>query len=104
MKHYKAIITGGTLSPDCEILEQQRVSFAASVMKAAMQHAFYYVCQDGIEAEQYPYSIDYYADGMLFARINIRTWQEFARIYADFELVTIPAHKSIFLRRMCVAD
>lgn len=104
MKHYKAVITGGPLFPDCEILEQDRVAFAATFMEAAMQHAFYLVCQDGIDAARQPYSINFYSDGMLFARINITTWQEFARVYADYELISIPSYKSIFLRRMCVAD
>ncbi len=103
MKHYKAIITGGSLSSDCEILEQDRGAFAAPFMNAAMQHAFYLVCQDGIDAERRPYSIGFYSNGVLFARINITTWQEFARVYADYELITA-TNKSIFLRRMCVAD
>lgn len=104
MKHYKAIITGGTLFPDCEILEQDRVTFAATFMEAAMQSAFYYVCQDGIDAARQPYSINFYSDELLFAKINITTWQDFARVYADFELTAVPSDKTIFLRRMCVAD
>lgn len=102
MKHYKAVITGGTLSPNCVIIEQERVVFAATFMKAAMQEAFYWICRDGIDAQQHPYSISFYSDGVLFARIDITTWQEFAPIYADYELTAIPANKSIFLRRMCV--
>lgn len=104
MKNYKAIITGGTLSPDCVMIEQERVAFAATFMEAAMQEAFYWICRDGIDAERQPYSISFYSDGVLFARINITTWQEFARVYADYELAAIPQDKSIFLRRMCVAD
>ncbi len=104
MKHYTAIITGGTLSPECEILEQDRVAFAATFMEAAMQHAFYCICQDGIDAQRQPYTISFYSDNVLFARINISTWQEFARVYADYELTAVPTDKTIFLRRMCVAD
>ena len=73
-------------------------------MDAAMQHAFYCICQDGINAERQPYSISFYSDGVLFARIDINTWHEFARVYADYELTSIPTDKAIFLRRMCVAD
>ena len=32
------------------------------------------------------------------------TFQEFARVYADYELTAVPSDKTIFLRRMCVAD
>ena len=103
MKHYTAIITGEKLSPNCEILEQDRVAFAATFMEAAMQHALRWICDIGIVAQQ-PYTISFYSDGVLFARINITAWQEFARVYADYELTAVPSDKTIFLRRMCVAD
>lgn len=107
MKHYKAIITGGTLAPQAVILEQDREAYAAVFMENAMQQAFMCVCEDGIEAERNPYTINFYVNDTIFATIDIKVWQNTYHdesIWADYVLTTKPRSLSMIVRRMNIAE
>lgn len=103
MKHYKAVIYGGTLPLDTPIIiEQDRVSFGATFMHTAIQTAFYEVCRDGIDAERIPYFIRFYADNDMFATLWFIVQHDGSAIFSDLWLET--TQKEIFLRHMIIAE
>ena len=104
MKQYRALVSGGSqLAESPLILEQQRACLSAQFVHSAVQWAFYYAAEDGVDAERNPYQVELWVNDQHIATITLDVWQELSRVYAQVRIARRDG-KSMVLRTMTIQD